>query len=168
MKRTLIAVFVVLMTLMTVAVAPPSPVGSPVEWDGNQGTENDEVCDDAHFGDNGGIHWIATGYNATATNYTLTIYVDSVEVEVAYPDPTAGTTGNAIHFYTEYYDWTSVNLEAVLTFDGTMDSNAKVVISHHCSDDGDGGTQEIPEFPTVALPVAAIIGLAFFFQRRKE
>gem|GEM_PF-1406564 len=26
----------------------------------------------------------------------------------------------------------------------------------------------IPEFPTVALPVAAILGLAFLFQRRKE
>ncbi|MCD4703604.1 MAG: PEF-CTERM sorting domain-containing protein, partial [Methanosarcinaceae archaeon] len=28
--------------------------------------------------------------------------------------------------------------------------------------------QEIPEFPTIALPIAAILGLAFFFQRRKE
>ncbi|SFM57078.1 PEF-CTERM sorting domain-containing protein [Methanolobus profundi] len=27
---------------------------------------------------------------------------------------------------------------------------------------------QIPEFPTIALPVAAIIGLAFFMQRRKE
>jgi hypothetical protein len=26
----------------------------------------------------------------------------------------------------------------------------------------------IPEFPTVALPIAAILGLAFFMQRRKE
>lgn len=30
------------------------------------------------------------------------------------------------------------------------------------------GEQEIPEFPTVALPMIAIIGLAFFIQRRKE
>jgi hypothetical protein len=29
-------------------------------------------------------------------------------------------------------------------------------------------TSEIPEFPTIALPVAAILGLAFFMQRRKE
>jgi opacity protein-like surface antigen len=42
------------------------------------------------------------------------------------------------------------------------------------NDDGDGGTGgdddpvPIPEFPTVALPIAAILGLAFFFQRRKE
>ncbi len=32
----------------------------------------------------------------------------------------------------------------------------------------DGGIEEIPEFPTVALPIAAILGLAFFMQRRKE
>lgn len=37
-----------------------------------------------------------------------------------------------------------------------------------CDGDGDGGIGEIPEFPTVALPIAAILGLAFFFQRRKE
>jgi hypothetical protein len=35
-------------------------------------------------------------------------------------------------------------------------------------DDDNGGLEEIPEFPTVALPIAAILGLAFFFQRRKE
>jgi hypothetical protein len=28
--------------------------------------------------------------------------------------------------------------------------------------------ESIPEFPTVALPIAAILGLAFFMQRRKE
>ncbi|WP_319508485.1 PEF-CTERM sorting domain-containing protein [uncultured Methanolobus sp.] len=33
---------------------------------------------------------------------------------------------------------------------------------------GGGGILEVPEFPTVALPIAAIIGLAFFFQRRRE
>ncbi|SFM14275.1 PEF-CTERM sorting domain-containing protein [Methanolobus profundi] len=31
-----------------------------------------------------------------------------------------------------------------------------------------GGTEEIPEFPTIALPVAAIIGLAFIFHKREE
>ena len=32
---------------------------------------------------------------------------------------------------------------------------------------GDGLTA-IPEFPTIALPIAAILGLAFIFQRRKD
>jgi hypothetical protein len=36
------------------------------------------------------------------------------------------------------------------------------------SEDNGGPVQEIPEFPTVALPIAAILGLAFMFQRRKE
>lgn len=31
-----------------------------------------------------------------------------------------------------------------------------------------GGVDEIPEFPTVALPVAAILGLMFIFGRKKE
>ncbi|WP_406661277.1 PEF-CTERM sorting domain-containing protein [Methanolobus sp. ZRKC3] len=30
------------------------------------------------------------------------------------------------------------------------------------------GCTEIPEFPTMALPVAAILGLAFIFQRRRD
>ncbi|AFV22902.1 hypothetical protein Mpsy_0693 [Methanolobus psychrophilus R15] len=29
-------------------------------------------------------------------------------------------------------------------------------------------TTEIPEFPTIALPIAAILGLAFIFQRKQE
>ena len=33
--------------------------------------------------------------------------------------------------------------------------------------DGECGTQEIPEFPAIALPIAAILGLAFIFMRRK-
>lgn len=31
-----------------------------------------------------------------------------------------------------------------------------------------GGTTEIPEFPTMALPVAAILGLMFIFGRKKQ
>ena len=169
MKRILILMLIVmaLVPLATVVAAQPAPpVTSPVVWTG-QGTDSDIDCNDTNFGDDGGIHWIATGYDVSASNYTLTISVNGSEVEVAYPNPAAGSTGVAIHFYTEYYEFD--NLGAVLTFDGTMDHNAKVVISHYCpSDDGNGGTQEIPEFPTIALPIAAVLGLAFFFQRRKE
>jgi hypothetical protein len=35
-------------------------------------------------------------------------------------------------------------------------------------DIGKCGQTEVPEFPTIALPVAAIIGLTFFMQRRKN
>ena len=30
------------------------------------------------------------------------------------------------------------------------------------------GDPSIPEFPTIALPMVAILGLAFMFQRRKD
>ncbi|NOR48140.1 MAG: PEF-CTERM sorting domain-containing protein [Methanosarcinaceae archaeon] len=30
------------------------------------------------------------------------------------------------------------------------------------------GFEAIPEFPTIAIPMIAILGLAFMFQRRKD
>lgn len=50
----------------------------------------------------------------------------------------------------------------------TADGSDSVKVGDGECDDGGGGTQEIPEFPTIALPIAAIIGLAFIFQSRKE
>jgi hypothetical protein len=39
----------------------------------------------------------------------------------------------------------------------------------HTAYSHDGGySNQIPEFPTVALPIAAVIGLVFFFQNRKK
>ncbi|WP_370574628.1 GLUG motif-containing protein [Methanomethylovorans sp.] len=41
--------------------------------------------------------------------------------------------------------------------------------NHGDSNNGNhGNNKEIPEFPTIALPVVAILGLAFMFQRGKE
>ncbi|MDW7732203.1 MAG: PEF-CTERM sorting domain-containing protein [Methanolobus sp.] len=61
-------------------------------------------------------------------------------------------------------DWVSVGGET----SGSEEVPGQAAISHitFCFDDGNGS--EIPEFPTLALPVAAILGLAFLFQRRKE
>lgn len=49
------------------------------------------------------------------------------------------------------------------------ETSNNAAISHitFCFGD-DGNVNVIPEFPTLALPVAAILGLAFLFQRRKE
>ncbi|MDR6222740.1 PEF-CTERM sorting domain-containing protein [Methanococcoides alaskense] len=149
---------VVLLVAMTgIAVAAPPDISSPVEWTG-QGTDSTEDCTDLNFNGAPGIHWIATGANG-ATDYVLTIY-DKSSGDVL-DTATGEVTGGAIHFYTVYHDFD--DLEATLTFTGTMKHNAKVVISHYCS-----GEQEIPEFPTVALPIAAILGLSFIFMRRKE
>jgi hypothetical protein len=57
-------------------------------------------------------------------------------------------------------------LTASATFNVVALGSGKVnlVISHGCS----GTTTQIPEFPTVALPIAGVIGLVFFFQHRKR
>lgn len=41
-------------------------------------------------------------------------------------------------------------------------AGTKTVWSH------DGGFYQVPEFSTVAIPIAAVLGLVFFFQRRKK
>ncbi len=52
---------------------------------------------------------------------------------------------------------------------GINDEGSAWVTVGDCEDGGGGTTGgDIPEFPTIALPIAAILGLAFFFQRRKE
>ncbi|SFM44652.1 PEF-CTERM sorting domain-containing protein [Methanolobus profundi] len=164
MKRVVIITLVMMLALMQVAAAATAATLSPLEWDGVKGTDSTQECDDPKFGGDAGIHWVATGHDPAASNYNLTIYVDDVLVEWVSPD---GIQGNNVDFYTKYYNWTEVKLNASLEFDGFMDSNADLKISHYC-EDGNGGITEIPEFPLIALPVAAIIGLAFFFQRRKE
>jgi hypothetical protein len=52
---------------------------------------------------------------------------------------------------------------------GSVDIVDDPAISHatFCFEESENGN-EIPEFPTIALPIAAILGLAFFLQRRKE
>lgn len=50
----------------------------------------------------------------------------------------------------------------------TLTSNEVTCTWTTATDDGDDDSNEIPEFPTIALPIAAIIGLAFIFNSRKE
>ena len=158
MNKLLLTMIVMISILMTVGAAmavTTSPVSSPVIWTG-QGTDSDPDCEDENFNGTSGIHWIATGHD-NATDYELMINVSGVTVETVTPH---AITGTAIHFYTGFYEFDDLN--ATLTFNGTMDHNAQLVISHYCPDE-----YEIPEFATMALPIAAIIGLALFFQRRK-
>ncbi|WP_406657777.1 PEF-CTERM sorting domain-containing protein [Methanolobus sp. ZRKC2] len=62
---------------------------------------------------------------------------------------------------------TELNLViGVYKADGTLITTADINSVADASASKD--FEAIPEFPTVALPVAAILGLAFLFQRRKE
>ncbi|WP_342304772.1 Ig-like domain-containing protein [Methanolobus sp. ZRKC5] len=92
--------------------------------------------------------------------------------------PHAGLTNSA---------YTGSNGEATFTYLGTLegtdtiiasfvDSQQEIVTSNkvvkiweiEVTDEPDEPSEQIPEFPTVALPIAAIIGLAFIINRRKE
>ena len=67
----------------------------------------------------------------------------------------------AFQFVTPYFTPIYPDLTATVRYHADTDRQ-QLVISHGCS-----GTY-IPEFPTVALPIAAVLGLVFFFQHRKK
>ncbi len=71
--------------------------------------------------------------------------------------------GGVYKFLTPYISGTTLlGANAVVNFGGALGKNPILTISHGCP-----GSQ-IPEFPTVALPIAAVIGMLFFFQNRKK
>lgn len=76
----------------------------------------------------------------------------------------------------EYYEIVSPGSKATsvtITFSGTITGTPKLAAhvawgTNSAYFSGPAGDTQIPEFPTVALPVAAILGLMFILQRRKE
>ncbi|SFM88405.1 PEF-CTERM sorting domain-containing protein [Methanolobus profundi] len=75
--------------------------------------------------------------------------------------PVTGTVtfeGVAGGVYNFAFDTLYINQQPITGISGSMQVTVEKV---NCE-------QEIPEFPTVAIPMAAIIGLAFFMQRRKD
>lgn len=62
------------------------------------------------------------------------------------------------------YEGTTVGVDRIqaISSDGST-APSNVVTKEWTSDQ-----TEIPEFPTIALPIIAVLGLAFFFQRRKD
>lgn len=72
-------------------------------------------------------------------------------------------TGGVYKFLTPYISGQGLlDANAVVYFNGVLGKNPVLTISHGCS-----GPQ-IPEFSTIALPIAAVIGLVFFFQQKKR
>ncbi|MCD4704142.1 MAG: Ig-like domain-containing protein [Methanosarcinaceae archaeon] len=116
--------------------------------------------------------------NPVGTSHTVTATVQDdtgapvvgrlVSIQIM-SGPNAGMGGN----YT-----TDASGQATFTYTGT--TAGIDVIEASCLDSQDNPMtsnqatktwttdNEIPEFPTVALPIAAILGLAFFFQRRRN
>ncbi|MEA1984580.1 MAG: PEF-CTERM sorting domain-containing protein [Euryarchaeota archaeon] len=90
-----------------------------------------------------------------------TVYVDGVEVW-------SGNTYNVGHKYLKITDMAPTTHTVTVECMGITGAYDDHVCMLHFGLDEYNNNQEIPEFPTIALPIAAILGLAFFFQRRKE
>ncbi|ABE51082.1 PEF-CTERM sorting domain-containing protein [Methanococcoides burtonii] len=137
----------------------------------------------------GGTLTYAISYDNALNNNPVNsvMIVDSLPVEVTFVSASdSGVYNSTTHTVT----WTIGTLAAGAPSDsvsvtvnvgastpiGTMLDNAVTINSDDTAQttQHDDDTEviltdnEIPEFPTVALPIAAIIGLAFFFQRRKN
>jgi hypothetical protein len=70
------------------------------------------------------------------------------------------------------YTGTAVGTDVIVA--SFMDNQDVVITSSEVtciweeSGNNNNNNNEIPEFPTIALPIAAVIGIAFIFNRRKE
>jgi hypothetical protein len=157
---------VVVMPLATAASVEPEPIDP---WDPSGGAESECLlaggCGDfAYKIEPWGMDMDDTYDNGNITisnsnNYTFDWTSKNPVCRVIVK---AGTGANVYYYGFEYPDGAYGDTELV-AYDGKE-------ISHvtFCYSSNDGEITEIPEFPTVALPIAAILGLAFFFQRRKE
>ena len=96
-----------------------------------------------------GLPLTTVGPNA-AGEYTTT-WIFSIKDNTAYNDDTTQMNTD-YDVYFEVFDVTGVIDTAITPVKGSATTDVIPV----------------PEFPTLALPVAAILGLAFIFQRRRE
>jgi hypothetical protein len=143
---------------------PALSVSSPVKWDGKMGTilvNNVRVLEDIDCSDSapGTMLWIFSPVDGTLSNVQLIL---SGSLSETNSTPRILGNGNTYQFTTSYTP-DLANLDAEVQFTGTDSQDTKLKISHGCT-----GGQNIPEFPTVALPIAAVIGLVFFFQHKKK
>jgi hypothetical protein len=56
---------------------------------------------------------------------------------------------------------------STMSWEGADIDSVGAISSVNSFNENNGGSSEIPEFPTIVIPMAAIIGLAFLFGRRK-
>ncbi len=150
------------MVLIGIMVGAIPAVATTMTWDGRHGVDSKGVPKSLNPGDCANqpantIMWIFNpGKDNTVSNPTITV---------------AGTTGNLYSHPDDIYKFVSPytagqslsGVVAVVTFDGNLGNKPVLTITHGCT-----GTTEIPEFPTVALPIAGVIGLLFFFQHKKR
>lgn len=135
---------------------PAAALTGTTDWDG-KGAEKLGTCnsDEEPY-----LHWVFTKDGYTLGSVMLTIVVNGVETTVEMKEHSKGSyTYDAIGSYDpDTLAGTHVDFEVLSSGDG----NLVLTISDGCT-----GVTEIPEFPSIALPMAAIIGLLFLFNQRK-
>ncbi len=167
MKKLLIATFMVLIALTGTVAAYDANIWNEA---GTAAAPNPIVI---HPGET--LTFSYHGVNFAAVNETLPYFSDVTAVGggAADSDMTVNITK------TNFEPGTDDPATDVAVIEITLDANAPVTgqwrVTIGAGEDAttkDIGSAArnflIPEFPTIALPVAAILGLAFFMQRRKE
>jgi hypothetical protein len=111
-----------------------------------------------------------TGMGTATGTLTMSVTSNSPDLVVNQKKNTAPFNGDMVVY--DVFDLTlSENAKVGDTYTVTLTTNANGLYNQRVIDLTAVGQQHyeaIPEFPTIALPVAAILGLAFFMQRRKE
>ena len=132
-------------------------------------------------GDAAGIDYKVTLSDVAALDHKINVTVDigstASDLEFYF---TNGTTNSGWIAAGTYYMWQDSASPQDITMkvravNAPVDALGSEYILTVMADDLPGwtasattATTTIPEFPTIALPIAAILGLAFIFQRRKE
>jgi hypothetical protein len=179
MRKVLVALLVLIIAMPLAMAEVEGPLVDPVVYENLAGSAEAECAevdcnsDFAYKIDD----WMSSGMDGTYPHAGNIITISNsdgytFDWESEYPVCVVIVKGGPdanVYYYYVYED--PVYGDAGLIAPNNPGGN-QAEISHvtFCfdKDNGNGGIEEIPEFPTVALPIAAILGLAFFFQRRKE
>ena len=156
-------VFVAILVIMAPGVLAGAPVTDELVWAGN-GADDDGYVEEIKCGVDesapGRMMWIFNNKDTVVTNAEL------IFDGISYP-PFDVSDGSKYKFDTPYISGDDLkdlldSGDVKVTFTGTLDSNAVLTISHGCPE------IPIPEFSSVFLPIAAILGLMFIFGRKRE
>ncbi len=171
---TALVLTAVMLTVMTgIAVATPSTTTSPASVDVDISTNTPTTITVKHIIEPGDYLADAISFRLTRTQGNVT------DLELQFKQPSAGTE-SGIYEREVNFTWTNDSDPDYLELWVKAKSGAPVGAEYDIIIwDWGWGTHidvsaatvtatNIPEFATIALPVAAILGLLFFFNRRKH
>ena len=124
-------------------------------WDHNQGANSLTTCTS---GQTPYLFWVFTT-GAGNPSGSEKLIINGHEYSGTVP----GGDSSIVQFKTSFYTLSTLTANVDYNENILGNGNPNLVISHGCT-----GDTEIPEFPTIILPIAAIIGLVFFYQHKKK